>query len=67
MTSLEALAIKQGQQIEALEELVSYVTNHSNPSIEGFVEHWDKHNTAYSKVIVEVWEKQNKHYNWGQE
>ena len=67
MNNLEALAIKQGKQIEALEELVRFVTNRANPTIEGFIDHWDKHNTSHSRVIVEIWEKQNAPLKWDEE
>ncbi len=70
MSNLEDLAIKQGQQIEALEYLIRKVelepvindldyciaTYGKNPTLE-----------SHRRVLVECWEKVNQPYKWDQE
>ena len=69
MSNLEDLAIKQGQQIEALEYLIRKVelepvindldyciaTYGKNPILE-----------SHRRVLVECWEKVNQPYKWDQ-
>jgi len=60
MTNLEILAIKQGQQIEALEWFFNYVDSTSTPSIEGAIDHLDNYGVkTYKATLIKLWEKQN--------
>jgi hypothetical protein len=70
MTSLEDLAIKQGQQIEALEFLIRKVE--LEPVIEDLdycIAKYGKNPTleSHRRVLVECWEKVNQPYKSDQE